>query len=700
MPRSSSERAHDAGFGPSSKPIASTSALFAPHARCSIPGPHDRAEALATGLGAGQQRVLARRPRGRLQRALRPHHGDNLGVRDRQPRGEHQVDPGGDEVLSHEDRGRERPAALVHVFARECDGERHPRPIRAERAREFRHEFVDPRRYREDDRGVFCDVHGVQVTLILVPGGFMKTLIFTSALAAAGAGMLVSSDAPACGGCFIQPSENTVVTDHRMAFSISPAQTVLWDQIEYAGNPRDFSWVLPVRAGAVVQLSRDDWFAALDALTRPVITGPTANCGSGGVGCGGFSAKNAGTADENAGGGVQVLSQSVIGPYDTVTLKASDPNALESWLTVNGYVLPDAMRPTIAAYVKAGFDFIALRLSPGQGVQAMQPVRVVTQGADPTLPLRMVAAGVGPKVGITLYVISEGRYEARSPFFNATISDSQLVWQHAQNQSNYQPLSEQIMQSHNGRTWLTEFAQPVSLVGTRAGCSPSYYYYSGSNPELNLADAYLSQCSCTPMCSSTLSLVDGALGGGDSAPDGAPSDTGPGDAANAPSDGAVVGADGALEGDDGAAVPGDASGTDAAGSASDAAGGASDAAPGNGSPDASCTTANPCAGFGDLDVALVGLHPSDTWVTRLRAILPAEALSEADLQIQAASSQTQVSNRYHASSYDDPSYSPCPNSGGCNQSARVVSNESWAAAGSLAFLGTAFLRRRRRARRR
>ena len=67
--------------------------------------------------------------------------------------------------------------------------------------------------------------------------------------------------------------------------------------------------------------------------------------------------------------------------------------------------------PIIAAYVNEGFDFLALKLQPGQGVQAMRPVRVTTQGAGLTLPLRMVAAGTGATVGITLWVVADGRYE-------------------------------------------------------------------------------------------------------------------------------------------------------------------------------------------------------------------------------------------------------------------------------------------------
>ena len=83
-------------------------------------------------------------------------------------------------------------------------------------------------------------------------------------------------DASACGGCFVPPvqTERTVVTDHRMAFAISTQQTVLWDQIRYAGDPREFAWVLPVRPGSKIELSTDAWFAALDASTQPVSAHP------------------------------------------------------------------------------------------------------------------------------------------------------------------------------------------------------------------------------------------------------------------------------------------------------------------------------------------------------------------------------------------------------------------------------------------
>jgi len=90
---------------------------------------------------------------------------------------------------------------------------------------------------------------------------------------------------------------------------------------------------------------------------------------------------------------VTVIAQSVVGPYETATLRSTDPLALENWLLGHGYEIPAAVKPIIDAYVTEGFDFIAMRLLPLCGVRAMQPVRIVAPGADPTLPLRMVRRG-------------------------------------------------------------------------------------------------------------------------------------------------------------------------------------------------------------------------------------------------------------------------------------------------------------------
>jgi MYXO-CTERM domain-containing protein len=188
---------------------------------------------------------------------------------------------------------------------------------------------------------------------------------------------------------------------------------------------------------------------------------PNPNCAP----CGPKGGSNAASSASASGGGfdagVTVISQMVVGPYETVQLSSSNPSALTDWLTMHGYNIPADVGPIVSAYVNEGFDFLALKLVPGAMVSAMQPVRVTTPGASPVLPLRMVAAGVGATVPITLFVVGEGRYQpANFPWF--TIDPSQLVWDFATESSNYKTLRQAGFAATANKGWLVESAIPVS----------------------------------------------------------------------------------------------------------------------------------------------------------------------------------------------------------------------------------------------
>jgi hypothetical protein len=336
----------------------------------------------------------------------------------------------------------------------------------------------------------------------------------TTFLAALFAGALLvpasAPDAKACGGCFHPPplpmETGTVVTDHQMIFVATPSQTTLYDMISYSGSPSSFAWVLPIKGVVTVGLSSDTIFAALDQVTKPSFIPPQlppcpvpANCPV----CGGFGAADLASGAASSSGGssggpppVTVLAQATVGPYDTVQLQSTDPMALNNWLTTNGYNIPTDVQPIIAAYVADGFDFLALRLSPGQGVQAMRPVSVTTPGAGMTLPLRMVAAGTGSTVGITLWVVSSGRYEPMN-FPSFTIAPTDLVWDWNTSMSNYTTLDQMKESALGNKAWLTEASLDVApytvenlVLGTygagvlgasSGGINPTTEGYTGSD---------------------------------------------------------------------------------------------------------------------------------------------------------------------------------------------------------------------------
>ncbi len=267
--------------------------------------------------------------------------------------------------------------------------------------------------------------------------------------------------AAACGGCF-QPSQTvTDITDERMLLSVSTTQSTLFDQIRYSGSPSSFAWVLPIHGTVTVGLSADVLFNSIDAVTATQINPPPQNCPS--PNCNSNSAPSAGLAEDNGGGGgspVQILAQANVGPYATVQLHSTDSSALDAWLATNGFNIPAAVQPILDSYVKEGFDFLAMKLLPNQGVNSMRPVRVTTTGASFSLPLRMASVGTGAITGITIWVVAEGRYEPQNfPFFH--IEDSEIVWDWKTNASNYTTVRTQKEAALKNAGW--EIESSISL---------------------------------------------------------------------------------------------------------------------------------------------------------------------------------------------------------------------------------------------
>ncbi|MSP25259.1 MAG: DUF2330 domain-containing protein [Myxococcales bacterium] len=463
-----------------------------------------------------------------------------------------------------------------------------------------------------------------------------------------------ASDASACGGCFVNNSETTVVTGHRMAMAISMTQSVLWDQIEYAGAPEEFSWVLPVKKGAKVELSNDAWFEALDAATSTQVVEPVVFCdnfdggGSSGFGCGSqdsvaMSAEGARGAE---GSPVTVVHQGTVGPYETVTLATDVPGALNGWLEQHGYGVPKDIQPVIDSYVKEGFDFIALRLIPGVNVQHMKPVRVVTPGAGVALPLRMVAAGAGAKTALKLFVIGEGRYASKN-FENAIVPRDQVIWNFDTKSSNFNSLRTAALEKSGGSVFISAYAQNGALLSQLwddAAMSNVSYQIGNPNDGLvtsTIAGAYFMQ----------------ALANGD-APDGgiSPKSCENRATAHQATSSAVV-----VDNCDDEGVCAELGGAEI--SASEFA----------------------CAQLDDLAVAFTGMHPGDVWVTRLEAELPRSALAT-DLVLEASKTQALIGARFTAPVYVN---------GPCEEDAAAVllppkpKNNGMGGTGSVVVLGLA-----------
>jgi Uncharacterized protein conserved in bacteria (DUF2330) len=470
--------------------------------------------------------------------------------------------------------------------------------------------------------------------------------------------------AAACGGCFHPPVQvPSDITDERMLLSVSPTQTTLYDQIRYAGTPSSFAWVLPIHGTVTVGLSADVLFASIDALTvtqiqpPPSQCPPAPTCNSGGCGSIGHSAAlSASAANAGADAQVTVTKQANVGPYATVQLHATDSSALNDWLAQNGFVIPPDVTPVLDEYVREGFDFLAMKLLPNEGVQAMRPVRVSSPGASFSLPLRMAAIGTGVSVGITIWVVSDSRYEPQNfPFFH--IDDSALVWDWKTSLSNYTTLRVENEAPSGNKNWEIESSIDLARQVITSVILSGGHYLPGRGGFGS------SQAPADP----TEDYLPVGPGPGAASPEGGPSDAGGGTNADAES-------------------------TDGAG----------------------LTQTAEEVRTADIDALFAGMPGPNARVTRIRSDI-AHAAMTADLVLQASADQSELSNVRvvtHSVNEQCPIYNGCDVVGsgspaqseasehhGCATSTRAIVDPS-AGSGALAGMGALLVARVLRSRRR
>lgn len=330
--------------------------------------------------------------------------------------------------------------------------------------------------------------------------------------------------ADACGGCFSMPGPPAlaqVVTEHRMALSVSAEETTLWDQFRFSGRPEEFSWILPVRYTDALRVSvgTDAFIAALAGASAPSITAPPypwpacpynpppycppppsatddrydyADASVQDA----LAADSPGAPPQDAPPPVQVLRDEVVGPFEVRVIRGEDPMAIRVWLQEHQYNVPAAIEPVLAHYTGLSMDYLALRLRPAQGVDRIAPIRVTFPGAVPRLPLRMIAAGVGDRVGLRLFVLSAGRMEAAN-FPNAEFRDDDFIFDWNTRNWNgglpsdraFDAVFTQRRAALGARLWLTEVsddATPAQLLNFTAP-------FEGAIFDAGLADGGVTQ---------------------------------------------------------------------------------------------------------------------------------------------------------------------------------------------------------------
>src|SRR5262249_12379156 len=147
-------------------------------------------------------------------------------------------------------------------------------------------------------------------------------------------------------------------------------------QIQYKGEAKRFSWIVPVQALPDVQVGSEALFDRLLAVTVPTFGFQTQfdTCNDS-MFRGGFSTGSTGgggdtslTVAPGANGGVSVVLQKTVGAFDVTVLEGSQAKDVKTWLETNGYQVPPGADRLFAPYLAQGYLFVAVKLTGGAGI--------------------------------------------------------------------------------------------------------------------------------------------------------------------------------------------------------------------------------------------------------------------------------------------------------------------------------------------
>ena len=295
-----------------------------------------------------------------------------------------------------------------------------------------------------------------------------------AALLASGATAMVAHTAPAaaCGGFFCQ---NVPVdqTGEQILFAMEGDQVEAQVQIQYQGAAADFSWVVPTPSLPEIGVSSSAVFSRLAAnagirfqLDWDTVNGCYPWLFEGDASAGG--GPPSGTGGTPTDGGVTVVQQSQVGPYDYTILQATSLDPLLTWLADNDYNVPAAAGALLEPYVLMGdtMHFVAFKLQKDRDVGDIQPVTLRYEDDQPMIPIQLTAIATQPDLGVTVNILGQTRSVPEN-FLHVGINEARVNWM--QYGSNYNALINDAMDEAGGQGFATEFAGPTGAESIFAG---------------------------------------------------------------------------------------------------------------------------------------------------------------------------------------------------------------------------------------
>ncbi|MEO3754063.1 DUF2330 domain-containing protein [Streptomyces sp. B6B3] len=228
-----------------------------------------------------------------------------------------------------------------------------------------------------------------------------------------------------CGGMVVDERDELYVEQETSAIRWDGETEEIVMSLTVGGDAAEAAWIMPVPHRAEVELGDEQLFDDLWSATRPEQRDrhyfwpregdwPRSDGGDGA----GAAAPEDGAV--GAAPPVDVVSRDRLGPFDVARLTATDPDALETWLSDHGFALPDDLARELRPYVEREWEYVAVRLAPAEdGAEdvvlggTLDPLRLSFASDELVYPMRLSRLADVDQ-SLKLYVLAPHRMEPSS----------------------------------------------------------------------------------------------------------------------------------------------------------------------------------------------------------------------------------------------------------------------------------------------
>lgn len=281
-------------------------------------------------------------------------------------------------------------------------------------------------------------------------------------------------EAAACGGFFCN-RQAIDQSGERILYSYNDDGTITTVvQILYTGPSETFAWILPVPAEPTVDVGTDALFTALESATAPRFELDYRTVGT----CrsdpycsypdeydtdyGRGQDASAPAADAGAlPPSVDVRLRANVGPYDVAVLASGSADALRTWLSDNGYEIPDSAGAELDHYVALDHFFVALKLQKDRSAGEIQPIVLRSANDEPCIPIRLTRIATVPDMPVTAYFLADRRARPLNYMLVSADLDDSGLWLGSRS---YSAAVTQAVDDLGGHAFVTDYAGAVPSI--------------------------------------------------------------------------------------------------------------------------------------------------------------------------------------------------------------------------------------------